>query len=131
MMPYFYFGFAVVTLLACIYQAIMLNKYKNKYEYYKHCNICSIAVRLNGDDFEFKTGDKFYSATPRSDGTIEATKRTCDGVAIKNKKIYLMYSYLHWSDGYFVEYDSCGKTKEEAIENMRKKICCNKNVEDK
>jgi len=27
-MPYFYFGFAVVTLLACIYQAIMLNKYK-------------------------------------------------------------------------------------------------------
>jgi hypothetical protein len=82
-------------------------------------------VTLDGDKFEFRTGDEFYSATPRSDGTIEATKLTCNGVAIKDKKIYLMYSYLHWSDGYYARYDFCGKTEAEAIEKMRKNICCN------
>jgi len=125
---------AIVIGIMVIYLGTGHNKLRKKYEDSEIRKTIHIFITLNGDRFEFKTGDEFYYAISSSDGSMEAMKEVCHGVTIREGNIYITYfthSMYCFSDMYSVLYDICGKTEAEAIEKMRKKICCNNNSEDK
>jgi hypothetical protein len=124
-MIYVYVGFIIALFLACVYFVIEFERLNgDEFEF----NTVDEFEFNTGDEFEFNTGDEFYVAEVFNNKII-VTKRVVKGVSIKNKKLYLSYSNGLFCDTFDCLYDVCGKTEKEAIDKLKKKICCSNNKE--